>query len=62
MSDERLHGRSFFAEQKAGYLYRMGRLAESLRAYEEIMHRSSLTEEEELRMKHNIAALREQIG
>lgn len=62
MSYERLHGRSFLAEQRAGYLYRIGRLTESLRAYEELLYRPSLTEEEKQRMRHNIAALREQIG
>ena len=62
MSYERPHGRSSLAEQRAGYLYRLGRLAESLRAYEELSHRPSLTEEERQRMRHNIAALREQIG
>ena len=62
MSYERLHGRSFLAEQRAGFLYRTGKLAESLRAYEELLHRASLTEEEKQRMRHNIAALREQIG
>jgi tetratricopeptide (TPR) repeat protein len=62
MSYERLHSRIYLAEQRAGYLYRLGRLAESLRAYEELLYRSSLTEEEKQRVKHNIAALREQIG
>ena len=62
MSYERPHGRSVLAEQRAGYLYRIGRLAESLRAYEELLHRSSLKEEEKQRMRHNIGALREQIG
>lgn len=61
-SYERPHGRSQLAEQRAGYLYRLGRLAESLRAYEELSHRPSLTEEERRRMRHNIAALREQIA
>ncbi len=59
---ERPHGRSFLAEQRAGYLYRLGRLAESLRAYEELLSRPSLTEEEQQRMRHNIAALREELG
>ena len=62
MSYERPHGRSSLAEQRAGYLYRLGRLEESLRAYEELSHRPSLTEEERQRMRHNMAALREQIG
>lgn len=59
---ERPHGRSFLAEQRAAYLYRTGRLAESLRAYEELSYRPSLTEEEKHRIRHNIAALREQIA
>jgi tetratricopeptide (TPR) repeat protein len=62
MSYERPHGRSYVAEQRAGYLYRLGRLAESLRANEELSHRPSLSEEERQRMRHNMAALREQIG
>ena len=62
MSYERLHSRIYVAEQRAGYLYRLGRLAESLKAYEELLDRSSLTEEEKQRVKHNIASLREQIG
>lgn len=59
---ERPHGRSYVAEQRAAYLYRTGRLAESLRAYEELLYRPSLTEEEKHRIRHNIAALREQIA
>ena len=62
MSYERPHGRILVAEQRAVYLYRLGRLAESLRAYEELLYRPSLNEEEKLRMRHNIAALREQTG
>lgn len=62
MSYERLHGRSFLAEQRAAYLYRLGRLAESLRAYEELLYRSSLTEEEKQRIRHNVGLLREQVG
>jgi tetratricopeptide (TPR) repeat protein len=61
MSYERLHGRNVVAEQRAGYLYRLGRLAESLRAYEDLLHRPSLTEEEKQRMRQYIAALRAQI-
>ena len=61
MSYERLHGRNVLAEQRAGYLYRLGRLAESLRAYEELLHRPSLTEEEKQRMRQYIAALRAQL-
>jgi len=60
MTYEREHGRCFLAEQRAGFLYRTGRLTESLRAYEELLHRRSLTEEEKQRIRHNIAALREQ--
>lgn len=62
MSYERLHSRTYVAEQRAAYLYRLGRLEESLKAYEELSYRSSLTEDEKQRMKHNIASLREQIG
>ena len=62
MAYERQHGRILVAEQRAAYLYRLGRLAESLRAYEEIMYRASLTEEEKYRIRYNVAALREQLG
>jgi tetratricopeptide (TPR) repeat protein len=62
MSHERPHSRIYVAEQRAGYLYRLGRLEESLKAYEELLYRSSLTEEEKNRLRHNIATLREQIG
>jgi tetratricopeptide (TPR) repeat protein len=61
MSYERPHGRIFLAEQRAGYLYRLGRLAQSLSAYEELLYRPSLTEDEKQRVRHNVAALREQI-
>lgn len=62
MSYERVHGRIVVAEQRAAYLYRLGRLADSLRAYEELLYRSSLTEEEKHRMKYNVAALRGELG
>ena len=62
MSYERVHGRIVVAEQRAAYLYRLGRLADSLRAYEELLYRSSLTEEEKQRMKYNVAALRGELG
>ena len=61
MSYERLHSRTYLAEQRAGYLYRLGRLPESLRAYEELLHRPSLTEEEKQRIRHYIASLRQQV-
>ena len=62
MRYERTHGRSSLAEQWAGCLYRSGRLAESLQAYEELLYRPSLTEEEKHRVREYVAALRAQIG
>jgi tetratricopeptide (TPR) repeat protein len=59
---ERMHGRILVAEQKAAYLYRLGRLAESLRDYEGLLLRPSLTEEEKYRLRYNVAALRREIG
>jgi hypothetical protein len=61
-SYERMHGRIGVAEMKASYLYRLGRLAESLREYEELLLRPSLTEEEKNRLRHNVAALISEIG
>lgn len=61
-SYERMHGRIIVAEMKASYLYRLGRLAESLREYEGLLHRPSLTEEEKNRLRHNITAISNEIG
>ncbi|HYP01532.1 MAG TPA: hypothetical protein VER76_15185 [Pyrinomonadaceae bacterium] len=62
MNYERPHSRIHVAEQRAAYLYRLGRLEESLKAYEDLSYRSSLTEEEKQRVRYNIASLREQLG
>lgn len=59
---ERMHGRIMVAEMKASYLYRLGRLAESLREYEGLLLRPSLTEEEKNRLSNNVAAIRKEIG
>jgi len=59
---ERMHGRIFVAEMKASYLYRLGRLAESLREYEGLLLRPSLTEEEKNRLRCNVAAISNEIG
>jgi tetratricopeptide (TPR) repeat protein len=61
-SYERMHGRINVAEMKASYLYRLGRLAESLREYEGLLLRPSLTEEEKNRLRYNAAAIRNEIG
>jgi tetratricopeptide (TPR) repeat protein len=61
-SYERMHGRINVAEMKASYLYRLGRLAESLREYEGLLLRPSLTEEEKNRISYNVAAIRNEIG
>jgi tetratricopeptide (TPR) repeat protein len=62
MGYERMHGRIIVAEMKASYLYRLGRLAESLREYEGLLLRPSLTEEEKNRLRYNVAAIRNEIG
>ncbi len=60
MSYERMHSRSFVAEHKAAYLSRIGRQKDSLRLYEELRLRPSLTEEEKYRIAYNIDLLRQQ--
>ena len=61
-SYERMHGRIAVAEMKASYLYRLGRLAESLREYEQLLLRPSLMEEEKNRSSNNVAAIRNDMG
>lgn len=61
-SYERMHGRIAVAEMKASYLYRLGRLAESLREYESLLLHPSLTEEEKNRLRNNVAAIRGELG
>lgn len=60
-SYERMHGRIAVAEMKASYLYRLGKLAESLREYESLLFRPSLTEEEKNRISYNVAAIRNEM-
>ncbi|HLL70966.1 MAG TPA: hypothetical protein VK363_06000 [Pyrinomonadaceae bacterium] len=62
ISYERMHGRIMVGEMKASFLYRLGRLAESLREYEGLLLRPSLTEEEKNRLRHNVAAIRNELG
>ena len=62
ISYERMHGRIMVGEMKASFLYRLGRLAESLREYEGLLLRPSLTEEEKNRLAHNVAAIRNELG
>lgn len=62
MAFERPHGRCFVAEHKAGYLHTLGRDAEALRLYEELLNRSSLTEGEKDRIRTNVTLLRERLG
>jgi hypothetical protein len=60
-SYERMHGRIIVGEMKASYLYRLGRLAESLKEYEDLLLRPSLTEEEKNRITNNVAAIRNEM-
>ncbi len=62
MSYERMHGRNFVAEHKAAYLSRIGKDKDSLRLYEALRLRASLTEEEKYRIRHNITTLRNQVN
>ena len=62
VSYERLHGCHFVAEHRAGYFSRLGRDRESLRLYEDLLLRPSLTEEEKYRIRSNIDLLRDRIG
>jgi len=59
VSYERLHSRCFVAEHRAAYLSRIERNEESLRAYQELLPRSYLTEAEKYRFGLNIATLKQ---
>jgi tetratricopeptide (TPR) repeat protein len=59
---ERGYYRSFAAETRAAYLHRLGRLAESLQAYETLTRSLANTEADKLRLNQNIATIRGQIG
>jgi hypothetical protein len=50
------------AEHKAAHLHTTGRDAESLRLYEELLNRSSLTEDENHRIRANVSLLRARLG
>jgi tetratricopeptide (TPR) repeat protein len=59
---ERPHSRCRVTEEKAGYLMRVGRMAEALAIYESLIGRSFLTEDDKRRLSHSIAALRNAQG
>jgi len=62
MDLERRHGRSFVAEHHAAYLARIARVRDSLHAYEDLLRRPSLTEEEKNRLRQNVDYLRSQMA
>lgn len=51
-------GRSFVAERKAAYLAEKGRTTESLMLYETLLWQTSLADEDEQRIRQNIAVLK----
>lgn len=58
---ERRTGGHFAAESRAAYLAQLGRLEESLRAYEELAAQASLDEQTRERVRQNIDCLRTQL-
>ncbi|HEX8633202.1 MAG TPA: hypothetical protein VF703_03520 [Pyrinomonadaceae bacterium] len=58
---ERVHGRYFAAERKAGYLAELGRNAESLSMFERLLSEPSLTAEDDERMRQNISILKNRV-
>lgn len=59
---ERRSGGHFAAESRAAYLAQLGRLEESLLAYEELSARESLSEPVQERVRQNINRLRAQLA
>jgi hypothetical protein len=55
---ERPLGRFFATEKKAAHLAEKGRTTDSLMLYETLLWQTSLTAEDEQRIRHNIAALK----
>lgn len=62
MGYERRSGGHFAAESRAAYLARLGRLEESLLAYEDLLAQESLDEQTRERVHRNIQMLRAQLG
>lgn len=58
MGYERRSGGHFVAESQAAYLAQLGRLEESLLAYEDLLARESLDEQSRERIRQNINRLR----
>jgi predicted negative regulator of RcsB-dependent stress response len=59
---ERAYRRHMVSEHKAGFLYTSGRHAEALSLYEALARERSLSEAEQLRLAHNVQALRKEMG
>jgi predicted RNA polymerase sigma factor len=62
MELEGRYARNFVAEHKAAFLHRLGRVADSLRLYEDLARRTTLTEAERYRIAQNVQTLRQQAG
>lgn len=62
MGHERRAGGHFAAESRAAYLAQLGRLEESLLAYEDLAARESLDEQTRERVRQNIGRLRAQLA
>ncbi len=62
MDYERRTGGCFVAEHRAAYLAKIGRLEESLLAYEDLAARESLSEQARERVRQNINWLRAQLA
>jgi tetratricopeptide (TPR) repeat protein len=54
--------RTFAAEAQAAYLHRLGRLRESLRAYEELRRGGWLSEADKQRIDVNITTIKQQLA
>lgn len=55
---EAVYLRFFVYESKAAYLYKLGRLQQSVDIYEDLSQQSFLTEADKLRMQQNIHAIK----
>ena len=59
---EALYLRFFVAESKAGFLHQLGRNAESLEIYSQLLDQPYLTAQDNERMRNNVDALRQLIN